>query len=337
MQKTHLASWLLIISGSAIAMSAITSPALFADIKTQEKTSFQMGGVMGGLINRFAGDAAKDGVVSSVAVHGTRKMTSNDATGRIVDLGEERVYDIDYKHKEYKVTTFAELRKQWLDAQEKAKKDVSEMKKEDKADVEQQGKQYEISFDVKQTGQTKSIAGHNTREAILTITVHEKGKAVEDGGGLVMTNDMWIAPRISEMDEIAAFDIKFAKAIYGDVMPNIDAAQMSMLLASYPAFTEMTSKMATEAKKLEGTPLAVTMTLEAVKSAEQMKAASASAGASASPVGGLAGRLAARIGPKPKPGEQKTKAFSSSNETISISTSVTDSDTAVPAGFKEKK
>jgi len=333
MKKTHLASGLLAIAGLAIGAASIS-----ADIKTQEKTSFQMGGVLGGLINRFAGDAAKDGVVSSVAVHGNRKMTSNDATGRIVDLAEEKVYDIDYKRKEYKVTTFAELRKKWQDAQDKAKKDVDDMKAEDKADMQQQGKQYEISFDVKQTGQTKSIAGHNTHEAIVTITVHEKGKTVEDGGGLVMTNDMWIAPKIAEMDEIAAFDIKYAKAIYGDVMPNIDAAQMSMLLASYPAFKEMSAKMAAEAKKLEGTPLAVMMTLEAVKSAEQMKvSSSASAGGSASPVGGLAGRLAARMGPKPKPGEQKTKAFSSSNETISISTSVTDSDTAVPAGFKEKK
>jgi len=265
-------------------------------------------------------------------------MTSNDATGRIIDLAEEKVYDIDYKRKEYKVTTFAELRKKWQDAQDKAKKDVDDMKAEDKSEMQQQGKQYEVSFDVKQTGQTKEIAGHNTREAILTITVHEKGKSVEDGGGLVMTNDMWIAPKIAQMDEITAFDMKFAKAIYGDVMPNIDAAQMSMLLASYPAFKEMTTKMAAEAKKLEGTPLAVVMTLEAVKSAEQMKSsASTSASGSTSPVGGLAGRLAARMGPKPKAAEQTTKAFTSSNQTLSIATSVTDADTAIPVGFKEKK
>jgi hypothetical protein len=314
----------------------VGSVVLSADIKTQEKTSFQMGGALGGLINKFAGDAAKDGVVSSVAVHGSRKMTSNDSTGRIIDLAEEKVYDIDYKRKEYRVTTFAELRKKWQDAQEKAKKDVDDVKAEDKADPRQEGKQYEVTFDVKQTGQTKMMAGYNAREVVVTVTMKEKGKALEEGGGLVLTNDTWIAPKIAAMDEIAAFDIKFAKAIYGDAMPTIDAAQMSLLLASYPSFKEMSDKMAVEAKKLEGTPLALTMTLEAVKSKEAMAAASAPAGASASQ-GGIAGRLAARMMPKPKPGEQKTKAFSSSNETMSISTTVADSDTALPAGFKEKK
>jgi hypothetical protein len=323
-----------------VAITAFTlivaASSLRADIKTQEKTSFQMGGMLGGLINRLAGDAAKDGVVSTVAVHGSRKMTANEQTGKIIDLAEEKVYDIDYRRKEYRVTTFAELRKRWQDAQAKATKDVSESKEAKDEGDPLQGKQYEISFDVKQTGQTKSVAGHNTREAILTITVHEKGKTLEEGGGLVMTNDMWIAPKISEMDEIGAFDLKFARAIYGDAMPNIDAAQMSMLLASYPAFKEMTAKMSAEAKKLEGTPLVVVTTMEAVKSAEQMKA-SASASGAPNPTGGLAGRLAARMGPKPKAAEQKTKAFSSSNETISISTTVTDADIAIPAGFKEKK
>lgn len=312
----------------------LAASSLSADIKTQEKTSFQMGGALGGLINKFAGNAAKDGVVSSVAVRGNRKMTATDQTGKIIDLAEEKVYDIDYRHKEYRVTTFAELRKRWEDAQAKAKKDVAEAKKEDQPNPQQEGKQYEVSFDVKQTGQTKAVAGHNTREVVVTITLHEKGKTLEDGGGLVMTNDMWIAPKIAGLDEIAAFDLKFAKAIYGDMMPNVDAAQMGLLLASYPAFKDMSDKMAAEAKKLEGTPLAVATTLEAVKSAEQMKEAAQPAASSG---GGIAGRLASRFGPKPKAAEQKTKAFSSSNETLSISTSVSDADVAIPAGFKEKK
>lgn len=320
------------VAAAALAVISLGS-SLTADIKTQERTSFQMGGALGGLINRFAGDAAKDGVVSTVAVSGNRKMTSNDLTGRIIDLAEEKVYDIDYRKKEYRVTTFAELRKQWQDAQAKAKKDVADAK-EESADPQQSGKQYEVLFDVKQTGQTKAVAGHNAREVVVTVTMKEKGVALEEGGGLVMTNDMWIAPKIAELDEIGAFDLKFAKAIYGDVMLNLDAAQMGMLLASYPSFKEMSDKMATEAKKLEGTTLAVVSTFEAIKSADQMKEAAKPAPSSG---GGLAGRLAARMAPKPKATEQRTKAFTSSHETLTVSTSVTAADTALPAGFKEKK
>jgi hypothetical protein len=117
-------------------------------------------------------------------------------------------------------------------------------------------------------------------------------------------------------------------------MPTLDAAQMSVLLASYPSFKEMSEKMVAEAQKLEGTSLAVTSTLEAVRSAEQMKEAAKPVPSSG---GGLAGRLAARMAPKPKPNEPRTKAFTSSTETLSIATTVTDSDTALPAGFKEKK
>jgi hypothetical protein len=321
----------LFAAATLAALSIGTS--MSADVKTQERTSFQMGGALGGLINKFAGDAAKDGVVSSVAISGQRKMTSNDLTGRIIDLGEEKVYDIDYKRKEYRVTTFAELRKKWQDAQEKAKKDVADAK-EGPADPQQSGKQYEVTFDVKQTGQTKAIAGHNTREVVVTITMKEKGVSLEEGGGMVMTNAMWIAPKIAALDEVGAFDLKFAKAIYGDAMPTLDAAQMSVLLASYPSFKEMSEKMVAEAQKLEGTSLAVTSTLEAVRSAEQMKEAAKPVPSSG---GGLAGRLAARMAPKPKPNEPRTKAFTSSTETLSIATTVTDSDTALPAGFKEKK
>lgn len=76
MRTYNVANRLLIIAGLAVALSAITASGLLADIKTQEKTSFQMGGALGGLINKFAGDAAKDGVVNSIAVRGSRKMTS---------------------------------------------------------------------------------------------------------------------------------------------------------------------------------------------------------------------------------------------------------------------
>ena len=44
-------------------LALTTAPALRADVKTQHKTTFQMGGMLGSIANRFAGDAAKDGLV----------------------------------------------------------------------------------------------------------------------------------------------------------------------------------------------------------------------------------------------------------------------------------
>ena len=55
--------------------------------------------------------------MSTVAVKGNRKATLNDTTGQIIDLGEEKVYELDMKKKTYKVTTFAELRRRMEEAQ----------------------------------------------------------------------------------------------------------------------------------------------------------------------------------------------------------------------------
>ena len=79
----------------AAAIIVWAAPALRADVKTQHKTMFQMGGMLGGLMNRFAGDAAKDGAVETMSIKGTRQLTSTAQTGKIIDLSEEKVYDLD--------------------------------------------------------------------------------------------------------------------------------------------------------------------------------------------------------------------------------------------------
>ncbi|OYW05878.1 MAG: hypothetical protein B7X11_01570, partial [Acidobacteria bacterium 37-65-4] len=290
---------------------------LHADVKTQHKTSFKLEGMLGGLLNRFAGDAAKDGLIRTTAVKGSRQLRGTPQQGKIIDLAEEKVYDLDMRKKEYRVTTFAELRQAWQDAQAKAQQDAKSASKEDQpTDPQQSGKQYEVSVSVKETGQSKAVAGYNAREVVVTITLHEKGKTLDAGGGMELINTMWIAPKIAALDEITQFDTKFYKAVYGNMLAGADPAQMSMLLASYPSFKDLSEKMSGELKKLQGTPLATTMELYAVKSPEDMAAAPQDKPSG----GGLMGRLASRMGPKPKASEARSKVFTSSDEVVSIDT-----------------
>ena len=58
---------------------------------------------------------------STVAVKGDRKATMGDTTGQIIDLAEEKIYDLDLKKKSYKVTTFAELRRRMEEAQQEGR------------------------------------------------------------------------------------------------------------------------------------------------------------------------------------------------------------------------
>ena len=110
----------------AIVALVLVTAVVHADVKTKEKTQIKFGGgILGSIMNRAAGDAAKDGVINTVAVKGNRMSSIGDSTGQIIDLTEEKIYELDLKKKEYKVTTFAEMRQRIKDAQEKAAKQAS--------------------------------------------------------------------------------------------------------------------------------------------------------------------------------------------------------------------
>ena len=97
----------------ALALAIGGSTGLVADVKTQERTRVQFEGALGKIVNFFGGKAAREGIVSAVAVKGDRMMSTTDTTGEIVDLKEEKVFQLDMKKKTYTVVTFAEMRKQF--------------------------------------------------------------------------------------------------------------------------------------------------------------------------------------------------------------------------------
>src|SRR6186997_76843 len=174
-----------------VCLVGLTS-SLSADVRSDQRVKFQLGGMLGKMVNMFGGKGAREGVVSMVAVKGNRKVTMSDTTGQIIDLSEEKIYDLDVKKKTYKVTTFAELRKQMEEAQKKAEEEAR--KEEGKAPQKTESgnpdqPQVEVDFDIKNTGEKKPLNGFDTHQAIVTVTVREKGKTLEQGGGMVMTTD----------------------------------------------------------------------------------------------------------------------------------------------------
>ena len=92
---------------SFLIAAAIFAPAIHADVKTKEKTQVKFAGMLGRIVGMAGGGAAKDGLTNSVAVKGNRMATFNDQNGQIVDLSEEKIYNIDFKKKEYRVYTLA--------------------------------------------------------------------------------------------------------------------------------------------------------------------------------------------------------------------------------------
>jgi len=332
----------------ALTLSAALAlvASLHADVRTDQRTKVQLAGALGKVMNMFGGKAARDGVVSTVAVKGPRKFTFNDATGQIVDLSEEKVYDLDMKKKTYRVTTFAALRQRMEDARKKAEEDA---KKEQAAAPSSEPardpnqKDVEVDFDIKSTGQSKQINGFNTTESIVTITVREKGKTLEQAGGLVMTSDLWLTPTIAAMKELADFDRKYYEQLYGPMVVGASPEDMATAMAMYPMVKPAIGKLTQEGGKISGTPILTTITFDSVKSADEVaqeqKAQSESA-ASSSSGGGLTGRLTSSLASKmvKKDTPQARATFlTSTNEVLKVATDVAAADVAVPAAFKEAK
>ena len=316
--------------GLALVLCAAMSASLAAEVKTRDKTQLKLEGMLGRVAGVFGGKAARDGVETTNAVKGNRKIEIGDANGRIIDLKEEKVYDLDMKRKTYEVTTFDEIRRRLKEAQDRARQDArkEEGREQPGQQSEQPAKEYEVDFDVKETGQQRTIAGHPARQVISTVIVREKGRTLEDGGGAVLTVDSWLGPELPALKELAEFDLRYAKAISPDA-PTLSAEQLATVLALYPMLRTASERLQKEASKLRGTPLATTTTFEGVKAKEALEQQKQSTGG-----GGIGGMLARRMMKK----EEKPRAtvFTLTHETVEISTDVAENDLAIPSGFKQK-
>lgn len=342
-------SWVNAALVAGLCLSAVHS--LQADVRTDQRTKFQLAGALGRVVSVFGGRAAREGVTSTVAVKGSRKLTLTDSTGQIIDLSEEKVYDLDVKKKSYRVTTFAELRRQMEEARKKAeeearKEQAKESKETQAPEKDPNAKEYEVDFDVKNTGEKKQINGFDTHQSIVTITVREKGKKLEESGGMVMTSDMWLTARNAALKEIQDFDVKFAQQVYGSTVAGASPQDMASAMAMYPQMKPALDRMSREGSKIEGTPVLTTITMDGVKSAEQMAQeakAGGDSGGSASPAsvtGAIGGFMRRRQQSKEEAqGGPKNRAtvLTTSVEVLKLTTDVTAADVAVPAAYKESK
>ena len=329
----------------SVAISAVTS--LHADVKTQERTKLELGGMLGKVVNVFGGRDAREGTMTTVAVKGSRKSMFNDTTGQIVDLAEEKIYDLDVRRKTYRVMTFAELRQRMEEAKAKAEKAAREEQAKQSADAPPAARPedtLEIDLDVKPTGQKRAINGFDTSQVVVTVTVREKGKTLDQSGGLVLMTDMWMAPRMDAMKELIDFEMQFAQKLYGPMIAGASPQDIASVLAVYPMLKPALEKMNAEQSKVEGTAILTTVKVEAVKSAEQVAQEQKQTAESSKPnltggVGGLLGGLAKRAAQKKVDGDgpqPRATIMTTTSELLKMVTAVTDADVAVPAGFKQQ-
>ena len=332
----------------AIVAGLLSTGIAYAEVTAEEKSQVRFEGVLGRMLNLFGGRAAREGITSTVAVKGDRKMTRTGDTAQIIDLREEKIYDVNLKDKSYTVTTFAELRRQMEEARRKAA-EQQPRDAEPASEPAERKQEVEVDFSLKESGQRKPINGFDAREVVMTIAVREKGKALDDSGGFVLTSNSWLAPKIPAMTEVADFDRRYAERLGTPMM--LDAQQMAMATAMYPMMRDAIAKLQTEKVNMDGTPVMTVVTFQAVANAAQAKEQQA---AREEPrgmpgLGGLGGRLGRRImnrgnddKPAPAAGTAAPQApnratvMTLTHEVVKVTPSATDADLALPAGFRLK-
>jgi hypothetical protein len=331
-----------LISVTGIALLCASSA--FADATVDQKVQVKFGGAMS-FVNVFGGKATHEGTESTVVVKGDRKSSRTGASGEIVDLAAEKIYRLDYDRKTYKVTTFDELRKQFEEQKARAEKEAKNSKKEEK-----QGTEMEVDFDVQSTGKKQTINGWATHQEIVTVTVREKGKKLEQSGGWVLTADMWIGPKIAAFKEVSDFDRRYMQKLYGSAYSGADMSAMMAVLAQTPAFAKAMKTFADKSANFDGAPVRTVMTFETVAAAGSRNEAKAESepndpsSAAAAAIGGLFKKIQKKreassetATESAKPSDpNRSKLFDSTSELLKASPTAAAADVAIPADFKQK-
>jgi hypothetical protein len=341
-------------TAATFVMVLIATGFVLADVRTDEKSQVKFEGTLGRMVNFFGGRGAREGIVSTVAVKGNRKMMTTDKTAQLVDLAEEKVYELDLDKKSYTVTTFAEIRRQMEEARRKAAEQAQQAQqapkeKEQAAAPSDQNPQVEIDFDLKESGQKKAINGFDAREVVMTVSVHEKGKPIAQNGGMVLTSSTWLTPKVANAAEIADFDRRYAEKL--GLFTMVDAQQMAAAVAMYPMMADAMKRMQAENVRLDGTPVLTVMKFDAVAppdSAQQSAKQEPKQENTRPSFGGIGGALARRaLSKKDNDKDKETEAAAPAtpgratimtiqHELLKVTPTVSDADVAIPAGFKVK-
>jgi len=178
---------------------------------------------------------AREPMVSTVLLKGVRLATVSKDNIHIVDLGRETMTDIDLAHKTYSVITFAEMAE--------AMKRMAQKSGQQPADAS-----LNFRADVKQTGMTRNVAGLNTSETILTLTMEGTDKKSGQTGGMNMQMDMWLASDVAGYDEVREFYKRMASKIAWSPLAQIAGPLMAQ---NQKGFSELVNEMS----KLQGIPV----------------------------------------------------------------------------------
>lgn len=210
-----------------------------ADVTIEEEA--KMGGIM--KVLTFG-----RGMKTVTQVSGDKMRTESGDDVQIVDLTEEKIYDLNKKKKTYTVMTFEQMRQQMKAAMEKMK---SSGKDQPKQEGQEEVREVSTRADVKveTTDKTQEIQGYSCKQYIMTLDVTMTDQETKEEGTLSTVTELWLTKEAPGVEEVTAFYRKMAEKLGTTEIArglrstdNPQAAQFSV------AMNEMTA----EAKTMDG-------------------------------------------------------------------------------------
>jgi hypothetical protein len=338
---------------TVLTLCVLGASTLSADF-SYTQTSRITGGTLLSM-TRFVPGAGKlrEPQTHTVAIQGGKMATYDAESATILDVDAETLTQVDFKKKQYAVITFAEM-KQAMQAMRAQLEQMQAQTKQGQEPAPQVNPLNALSVSVKDTGQTKAIAGLNTKQYVLTIELGAPGDAAAGSPANKTTMDTWMAPSLPGYEEVTAFGVKMAAKMADMFTPGM--SPMAMLRGDV---AKSMNAMAQEMSKMNGVPVYQTMTMttmqpsgpsaeEAAKGAAKDAATETAAGAvlGRTRLGGLAGLggLGRKKQETPKPAEQgqpqqvtlePVVMLEQVTELSALSATADASKFAVPAGFKQ--
>jgi carbon monoxide dehydrogenase subunit G len=232
--------------GVGLCCAATTSA--FADFSYEQTTKIT-GGMMASMMKVAAAfsKAAREPIVSTVAVKGDRMAHINKNRISVIDLKSQTITDVDLQKKTYAVITFEDMTK----AMQRMSEKMAEKGNHENVD------DLKVKASVKETGEKKMVSGFNAKEVILSIEMEGADKKSGNKGALTMTSDMWLVPNIAGYEEVRAFYKRMGEKLAWTPGGFGMAAQRGDMMKGM-------GEMAKEMSKLDGVPVLQIMKMGAV-------------------------------------------------------------------------
>ena len=222
-----------------MAVAALQLPADF----TYRETTTITGGAMLSMMKVVGvfSKQAREPVQSTVSVKGDRMVHRSQQRATVIDLAAQTVTTIDMQRKTYTVMTFEEYRR------------MMEQMAQKMHQSQDQGGKMEFKVSATEPGNTKEIAGYQTKEMVLRMEMQATDQKSGQQGSMVISSDIWLAPSVAGYQEVRAFYTRMGEKLAFNPGGG--------MFASSPEASKNMGELYKEIGKLDGIPVLQTISM----------------------------------------------------------------------------